>query len=533
MKKLLFISTLLISMAASASTITVNGVNDLNQAQATTLEVCSFVPSTLGLSENLVELNQGTVIGETTSVKATIGAKDKYKQGPTTVQVTIGDQAINGGIVGNTNPKDADGITPNTSLKEPYSGCFLRFDAKADGWIYLIIWANSHKAYTVFEEGMALGYTFAAIGDANSDLGAVYQYTLQGGGEFNWLSDAGITNVESAEREYLKAAKPSIYAARFTTNKNGEETWYNDDLKKMGVGVIKFQVYKDCVYTVNANGSKLIAAGFAFSKKDDLIIKNGDVTIYKPFKTDVAKEVVIDGFYYDLNLPKIGEAQLIQSKEGYSGGNVKIPETVTYEGQSYTVTSLDYCAFLGCENLTSVQIPLSVKKIGNHVFKGCNSLTSVVIPDGVVDIGLEAFKDCISLKKVVLGRKVTGIGSDAFGGCSLEDVTFLIDREKELYVWVDAFGEPGNQINATLHTYYSKITEEMPWCWFARKESIQKGDANADGVVNAADVVAVVNCILRKPNAVFVRWAADVDNNNKIDFDDIAAIIDIIIPKQQ
>jgi|GEM_PF-5580681 len=532
MKKLLFIPTLLISMAASASTLNVNGVNDLNQAQATTLEVCSFVPSTLGLGESLVELNQGTVIGETTSVKATIGAKDSYKQGPTTVQVTIGDQAISGGIVGNSNPKDADGNTPSTSLYQPSTGCFLRFNAKADGWIYLIIWANSHKAYTVFEEGMALGYTFAAMSNAECDLGAVYQYTLLGGGEFNWLSDAGITNVESAEREYLKAAKPSIYAARFTTDKNGEETWYNDDLKKMGVGVIKFQVYKDCVYTVNANGSKLVAGGFAFSKEDNLIIKKGDVTIYEPTKTDVVREVKIDGFYYDLNLPKIGQAQLIQSKEGYSGGDVRIPETVTYEGQSYTVTYLDYSAFLGCEGLTSVQIPLSVNKIGNHVFKGCKGLTSVVVPDGVIDIGIEAFKDCSSLKKLVLGRKVTSIGSDAFGGCSLEDVILLNNNYEDLMVSVDAFAEPATVIAATLHTFQGNIIERQPWCWFAQNKSIQKGDANADGVINAADVVAVVNSILKKPNAVFIRWAADLDNNNMIDFDDIAAIVDMIIPKK-
>ena len=530
MKKLLFISTLLISMAASASTLKANGVNDLNQSQASKVEVCSFVPSTLGLSNSLVELNQGTVIGETTSVKATIGAKDKYKQGPTTVQVTIGDQAINSGIVGNTNPKDADGITPNTSLKEPYSGCFLRFDAKADGWIYLIIWANSHKAYTVFEEGMALGYTFAAIGDANSDLGAVYQYTLQGGGEFNWLSDAGITNVESAEREYLKAAKPSIYEARFTLNGNGTETWYNDDLRKTGIGVIKFPVFEGCKYIVNSNGSKLIAAGFAFNTEDNLIIKNGDVTIYKPFKTDVVTEVVIDGLYYDLNLPKIGQAQLTYSEQGYSG-DVSIPETITYEGQSYTVTYLDLSAFNGCEGLTSVHIPLSVNKIGNHVFQGCKGLTSVVVPDGVIDIGLEAFKDCSSLKKLVLGRKVTNIGSDAFGRCSLEDVILLTDEYS--HTSVDAFAEPGTIINATLHTYGGSIIAQQPWCWFAQNKSIQMGDVNGDGVVDAADVVALVNCILKKPNAVFVRWAADVDNNNKIDFDDIAAIIDIIIPKQQ
>jgi len=37
---------------------------------------------------------------------------------------------------------------------------------------------------------------------------------------------------------------------------------------------------------------------------------------------------------------------------------------------------------------------------------------------------------------------------------------------------------------------------------------------------------------LRKPNAIFVWSAADADNNKTIDFDDIAAIVDIIIPKK-
>jgi len=531
MRKLLFIPTLLLSMAASASILMVNGVNDQNQSQTASLEVCSFDPGTLNLVDKIVELDEGTVIGETKSVKATIGANDRYKQGPTTVQVTIGDQAISGGIVGDTNPKDADGLTPSITLCEPTSGCFVRFDAKADGWLYLIIWANSNKAYTVFEEGAAIGYTFAAMGGENSDLGAVYQYTLQGGGEYNYLSDANITLVETAEREYLKAAKPSIYAARLTINSEGNETWYGEDLKKKGAGVIVFPVFKDCRYAVNANGSKLISAGFAFNTEDNLTIKSGDVTIYKPINKEVAKEVEIDGLLYDLNLPKTGEAQLIQSKQGYSG-DVKIPESVSYEGQSYTVTTLDNSAFWGCEDLTSVHIPLSVKKICNHVFQGCKNLASVIVPDGVIDIGLEAFKDCSSLKKVVLGRNVTSIGSNAFGGCALEDVSFLYVNQKDLYVSVDAFAEPGTIINATLHTYDGNIIAQQPWCWFAQNKSIQKGDANGDCVIDAADVVAVVNYILRKPNAIFVWSAADADNNKTIDFDDIAAIVDIIIPKK-
>ena len=242
-------------------------------------EVCSFnVDNALGLdSDNGTTLTAGTVIGETTSIVAKIGADNTYK--PQSVQGTVGGQDINGGLQGSDNPKDADSGTPSGTLKAPVSGAYLEFEAKANGWLYVIHKASSNKAYTVFEEGEAIGYTFAAIGDAACDLGAVYQFTLQGAGEYNYLSEAGLTGVEWAEREYLKAAKPDVYASRLTVDAEGKETWSGDDLKKGGIGVIKFAVYEGCKYIVNANGSKITAGGFFFDTTGDAAVVAGDVTI--------------------------------------------------------------------------------------------------------------------------------------------------------------------------------------------------------------------------------------------------------------
>ena len=50
-------------------------------------------------------------------------------------------------------------------------------------------------------------------------------------------------------------------------------------------------------------------------------------------------------------------------------------------------------AFYGCDSLTSVTIPNSVKTIGEYTFYSCDSLTSVGIPDSVTSIGGSAF-DC-------------------------------------------------------------------------------------------------------------------------------------------
>ncbi|MED9961964.1 MAG: leucine-rich repeat protein, partial [Bacteroidales bacterium] len=51
-----------------------------------------------------------------------------------------------------------------------------------------------------------------------------------------------------------------------------------------------------------------------------------------------------------------------------------IPETVTYEGVTYTVIVIGYNAFANCRNLTSVTIPKGVLSIDCYSFVGCTNL---------------------------------------------------------------------------------------------------------------------------------------------------------------
>lgn len=48
--------------------------------------------------------------------------------------------------------------------------------------------------------------------------------------------------------------------------------------------------------------------------------------------------------------------------------DVTIPETVTYDGTTYTVTSIENYAFANCYTLTDVSIPNTVTSIGNYAF---------------------------------------------------------------------------------------------------------------------------------------------------------------------
>lgn len=57
---------------------------------------------------------------------------------------------------------------------------------------------------------------------------------------------------------------------------------------------------------------------------------------------------------------------------------------------------------------------------------------------------------------------------------------------------------------------------------------ILAGDANGDGVVNIADITAIINCINGNAPANFNRTNADVNGDGSINIADITAIINII-----
>ena len=89
-----------------------------------------------------------------------------------------------------------------------------------------------------------------------------------------------------------------------------------------------------------------------------------------------------------------------------------------------SVTSIYHDAFLGCSNLTSIDISSSVKNIGQGAFAYCSSLTSLIIPNSVTSIDLMAFEGCSSLTSVTIPNSVTTIGHGAFEFCtSLTNVT--------------------------------------------------------------------------------------------------------------
>lgn len=122
-------------------------------------------------------------------------------------------------------------------------------------------------------------------------------------------------------------------------------------------------------------------------------------------------------------------------------GDVNIPETIEYEGETYTVTSIGYGSFFGA-SVSSLNLPATiteiqdyafsynlslksidfektaVKTIGKYAFFYNDALKTLVLPEKVEQLGEESFEWCDGISSVVLPATVSFIGQGAFNGCT-------------------------------------------------------------------------------------------------------------------
>ena len=192
-----------------------------------------------------------------------------------------------------------------------------------------------------------------------------------------------------------------------------------------------------------------------------------------------AHEFEVDGIFYnitsetDLTVEVTYKGSYSNSYSNEYSGQVTIPETVTYNSMTYSVTNIGTSTFSGCSNLTNVTIPNNVTSIGNYTFDNCTSLKELRIEDGESTLslgynyynpsgrgqglfydcpletlylgrnikytdysssypytsypeqyGYSAFYNTTTLKSVTIGNSVTSIGEYAFSYCrGLKSVT--------------------------------------------------------------------------------------------------------------
>lgn len=130
---------------------------------------------------------------------------------------------------------------------------------------------------------------------------------------------------------------------------------------------------------------------------------------------------LIDGLYYDLDTSN-RTATVTYETTGINNyaslpADVVIPESVTYEGITYTVVKIGNEAFVNCKMLESISVPSTVVQIGKEdssmAFSGCTSLKRIRFEDGTQKLVLGAYYDT---------DYKSNYGRGLFLSCPLEEV---------------------------------------------------------------------------------------------------------------
>lgn len=266
-----------------------------------------------------------------------------------------------------------------------------------------------------------------------------------------------------------------------------------------------------------------------------------------------AYDAEVDGIYYSFigtKMAYVTHGGLSGDEPNYYKGKVVVPAQITYNGHIYDVFSVGPNAFAGCEELTSVQLPSSVRALSACAFLGCTALTSVTLPADIKTFGSCAFTGCTSLKEISLPRHMEIVDSLTLYCCA--SLTSLVlphrirtvcqgalehlPKVKHIYCYasepplaeVRAFSLSDQQ-SCTLHVpkeTLEKYSQTDGWKDFYRivpltdaeyaKQNYQRGDVNDDGKVDAADLELLRRIVVSLPDDSAVRWAADINEDGKV-----------------
>ena len=326
----------------------------------------------------------------------------------------------------------------------------------------------------------------------------------------------------------------------------GERAFYRCPLRTMVAAMVNpMKIARNVFLTAGeVNGETVDVFSSA-----DLCVPIGQMAAYstaevwKEFSTiyqGELKEITIDDITYsyvtgeDFAIVKSGDKAALQDKD------VVIPSTIPAEGKTYNVKKIADNAFLKVF-MNSLTIQPGVEEIGEWAFWNSYTIQSLVLPNSVKSIGAYAFQCVYWLQTLELPASLTSIGEYAFGDNSYlaSVVSYSLDP---FDIDENVFGiEDGDNMTpptATLTVPYgttSKYQDCTGWQKFAtvtemENQDTKPGDADGNGVVNAADIDAVVRYIMTGDTTNFVFGNANLNGDDKVDAADLVLLIQKVKP---
>ena len=115
-------------------------------------------------------------------------------------------------------------------------------------------------------------------------------------------------------------------------------------------------------------------------------------------------------------------------------------------------------AFSECKRLKTIDLPPHVQRIGKGAFQSCARLSMLRIPEGVTEIEENTFAFCQGLEVLELPGTIASIGGEAFQSCISLKSLFLTDSVK--YIEDNAFEMcPNLTIGCYENTYAHKFCQ--------------------------------------------------------------------------
>lgn len=105
----------------------------------------------------------------------------------------------------------------------------------------------------------------------------------------------------------------------------------------------------------------------------------------------------------------------------YTSSTVIIPETISYNGNDYTVNSIGKYSFFGNANITSISLPSTITSIPERCFTNCSKLESINL-NYIESIGALALMNTSKLSEVDLSKNLVTIGEQAFRNSGITSI---------------------------------------------------------------------------------------------------------------
>lgn len=147
------------------------------------------------------------------------------------------------------------------------------------------------------------------------------------------------------------------------------------------------------------------------SEKDFRYKENADGTLTITNYVGTSRNVVTPKTINGKAVTKIGDSAF---------ENLRIKSLVVSEG----ITEIDINAFNNCEEVETLSLPTTLKKIGDAAFTDFYLIEEVILPENLESIGYLGLAGFTSMKKLVLPESLTTIGHGAFAASfELEEIT--------------------------------------------------------------------------------------------------------------